>query len=149
MVWHETETDENVDKVKAAIEELKKSINLPEGVSFDGSRLDFDEDDRKAGGMLLILSIVFVYMLMAFFLKTVIPVHHSDHSLGLHGSRRCAETADTYIDEMVYMGGMFLIGIVVNNGIVLVDYANRLRRQGIERSKALLQATRHRFRLSS
>ena len=34
----------------------------------------------------------------------------------------------------------------MNNGIVLVDYANQLRRSGLERSEALLTAARHRFR---
>jgi HAE1 family hydrophobic/amphiphilic exporter-1 len=38
------------------------------------------------------------------------------------------------------------VGIVVNNGIVLVDYANRLRREGMDRSEAFLTATRRRFR---
>ena len=44
------------------------------------------------------------------------------------------------------IGGILLIGVVVNNGIVLVDYINRLRLTGMERTEALLLATRHRFR---
>jgi HAE1 family hydrophobic/amphiphilic exporter-1 len=39
-----------------------------------------------------------------------------------------------------------LIGVVVNNGIVLIDYVNRLRREGIERSRAILLAADRRFR---
>jgi len=54
--------------------------------------------------------------------------------------------SNTFIDQMVYTGAMFLVGIVVNNGIVLVDYANRLRRSGVARTEALLRAARHRFR---
>jgi HAE1 family hydrophobic/amphiphilic exporter-1 len=38
------------------------------------------------------------------------------------------------------------VGIVVNNGIVLVDYANRLRLDGLDRTQSLLKAASHRFR---
>lgn len=53
---------------------------------------------------------------------------------------------DTHIDPMVYTAALLLVGVVVNNGIVLVDYANQLRRSGLARGEALLTATRHRFR---
>jgi len=39
-----------------------------------------------------------------------------------------------------------LVGVVVNNGIVLVDYINRLRSEGLPRTTAVLQATNLRFR---
>ena len=44
------------------------------------------------------------------------------------------------------VGLVILVGVVVNNGIVLVDYINRLRHTGMRRAEALLLATRHRFR---
>ena len=47
---------------------------------------------------------------------------------------------------MGMVGCILLIGVVVNNGIVLIDYVNRLRAGGMARNEALLLATRHRFR---
>ena len=47
---------------------------------------------------------------------------------------------------VIIVGGMILVGVVVNNGIVLIDYANRLRRAGNDRTTALLNSARHRFR---
>ena len=44
------------------------------------------------------------------------------------------------------IGLIILIGIVVNNAIVLVDHINQLRAKGMERRKALLQAGEDRFR---
>ena len=44
------------------------------------------------------------------------------------------------MDMLGMVGGMLLVGVVVNNGIVLIDYANRLRRDGQDRTTALLQA---------
>ena len=44
------------------------------------------------------------------------------------------------------IGSVILIGVVVNNAIVLIDLTNRLRATGIERFEALLEAGKHRFR---
>ena len=50
------------------------------------------------------------------------------------------------IDFLGVVGSILLIGVVVNNGIVLIDYVNRLRHQGLERNAALLAASQRRFR---
>jgi HAE1 family hydrophobic/amphiphilic exporter-1 len=50
------------------------------------------------------------------------------------------------IDFLGMVGAILLIGVVVNNGIVLIDYINRLRGEGYERTAALLRAADRRFR---
>ena len=50
------------------------------------------------------------------------------------------------MDFLGIIGCVLLVGVVVNNGIVLIDYANRLRQSGMERTQALLKAAEHRFR---
>ncbi len=52
----------------------------------------------------------------------------------------------TAFDRMASVGAMILIGIVVNNGIVLIDLAQRLMKEGLARNEALLEASRRRFR---
>jgi hydrophobic/amphiphilic exporter-1 (mainly G- bacteria), HAE1 family len=47
---------------------------------------------------------------------------------------------------MAQIGLLILIGIVVNNGIVLIYKVHQLREQGVERRQALLEAARHRLR---
>ena len=49
-------------------------------------------------------------------------------------------------DLMARIGTVILVGVVVNNAIVLVDLINRLRAQGVERTEALIEAGRRRFR---
>ena len=44
------------------------------------------------------------------------------------------------------MGTIILAGIVVNNGIVMIDYVNQLRKKGIEKHEALIQAAVTRLR---
>lgn len=50
------------------------------------------------------------------------------------------------LDMLGFVGAILLIGVVVNNGIVLVDYVNQLRQRGLERTAALKQAADRRFR---
>ena len=135
-------------KTKQAIEQTKNSINLPEGVSFDQTKTSFEDKDRKNGSIMILLAIIFVYMLMAFFFESMlIPLSIIlTIPLAAMGAIVALKLSNTYIDHMVYTGALLLVGVVVNNGIVLVDYANRLRRSGVERSEALLMAARHRFR---
>jgi HAE1 family hydrophobic/amphiphilic exporter-1 len=47
---------------------------------------------------------------------------------------------------MASIGIMILIGVVVNNGIVLVDHINNLRREGVPRNEAIVEAGRDRLR---
>ncbi len=54
--------------------------------------------------------------------------------------------AGTPIDIMSQIGFVILVGIVVNNAIVLIDFINRLRQDGFSRTEAILQAGQHRFR---
>ena len=138
----------DVWKTKQAIEQAKNDINLPEGVSFDETKTSFGDEDRKNGAIMIALAIVFVYMLMAFFFESMlIPLSIIlTIPLASMGAVLALKISNTYIDHMVYTGALLLVGVVVNNGIVLVDYANRLRRSGAERSEALLIAARHRFR---
>jgi hydrophobic/amphiphilic exporter-1 (mainly G- bacteria), HAE1 family len=62
------------------------------------------------------------------------------------GSMWAHYVTGTSMDQMGIVGGIPLIGVVVNHGIVLIDYVNRMRMTGMERTEALLLAARHRFR---
>jgi HAE1 family hydrophobic/amphiphilic exporter-1 len=50
------------------------------------------------------------------------------------------------LSVVVFIGGIILAGIVVNNAIVLIDYINQLRRRGVEKRKAVIEAGRVRLR---
>lgn len=52
----------------------------------------------------------------------------------------------TPFNIMAQIGTLILIGVVVNNGIVLIDHINHLRRQGMPRNEAVLAGCRERFR---
>ncbi|MCA9573734.1 MAG: efflux RND transporter permease subunit, partial [Myxococcales bacterium] len=53
---------------------------------------------------------------------------------------------DTDMDTMAGIGLVVLVGVVVNNGIVLVDFITQLRGEGMERSEAIREACQRRLR---
>ena len=148
-------------QARRAIDNARRNIDLPEGVSFSEIKVTFDDDEVDTGLIVIGLSIVFIYMLIAFLFESMlmplsivltIPLAAIGavwvHYFTSPGSFivRIWPTAETNMDQMGMVGAILLLGIVVNNGIVLVDYVNRLRDTGMERAEALLLATKHRFR---
>src|SRR5690606_3553656 len=60
--------------------------------------------------------------------------------LGVIGVIFALYLTGTTISVMVLLGTIILVGIVVNNAILLVDYTNQLRQSGLARREALVQA---------
>jgi len=52
----------------------------------------------------------------------------------------------TSVSVIVFMGAILLVGVVVDNAILLIDGINSLRREGMDRDPAILKATRLRLR---
>jgi HAE1 family hydrophobic/amphiphilic exporter-1 len=128
---------------------LQASIDLPEGITF-GANIQQQEFDEDLAGLLfaLLLSIAFIYLLMGFLFESfwlpfsivlTIP-------LSVLGVYWIHFLTGFDIDFLGVVAMVVLVGVVVNNGIVLIDYVNRLRNQGMERREALLVATKRRFR---
>jgi hydrophobic/amphiphilic exporter-1 (mainly G- bacteria), HAE1 family len=122
---------------------------LPEGYSFRfaGSIADMGE---MATTMLwvMVLIILLVYMVMAaqfeslshpLAIMAAVPLAFIGVAVGLL-------ITGNSLSVMSYIGIMMLIGIVVNNGIVLIDYVNQLRAQGMEKKQAIMTAGASRLR---
>jgi HAE1 family hydrophobic/amphiphilic exporter-1 len=128
---------------------LQAGIDLPEGISFgaDFRRATFNEDLAKLNFALL-LSVVFIYLLMGFLFESfVLPLSIiSTIPLSIIGVYWAHLITGKDIDFLGVVAMVLLVGVVVNNGIVLIDYVNRLRNKGSSRRDALLDATGRRFR---
>ena len=133
---------------RRAIENARRNIDLPEGVSFSEIKMTFNDGEITNSLVAMALSIVFIYMLIAFLFESMLMPLSIVLTIPLAaiGAVWAHYFTGTSMDEMSIIGGILLIGVVVNNGIVLVDYINRLRHTGMRRAEALLLATRHRFR---
>ncbi|OPZ72822.1 MAG: Efflux pump membrane transporter BepG [bacterium ADurb.Bin478] len=98
--------------------------------------------------MALILAIIFVYIVLAAQFESFI--HPFSIMLALPMSLIGAVLAllawGSSLSMMSMIGIIMLMGLVTKNGILLVDYANQLRRQGVARTQALIQAGAIRLR---
>jgi HAE1 family hydrophobic/amphiphilic exporter-1 len=94
------------------------------------------------------LSMVFIYLIMGFlFESAVLPLSVMPSIvLSWVGVYWMLWGTSTKLDIMAAIGLILLAGVVVNNGIVLVDLINRLRADGYSRTEAIVHAGRLRFR---
>ncbi len=144
------ELQEGVEReTRTELDRLVASFDLPEGVRFgaQASKTRLDED-FGAMKFAAVLSILFIYLLMGFLFESfVLPMSIIlTIPLASIGALWSHYFAQRDLDFLGFVGVILLIGVVVNNGIVFVDYVNRLRMTGVERTEALLLSAHRRFR---
>jgi HAE1 family hydrophobic/amphiphilic exporter-1 len=132
------------------LDALKNGIDLPEGIRFargDEIRNSFN-DDLKAMRFALFTSILFIYLLMGLLFESfILPLSIIfTIPLAAFGVIWAHLLKGIDIDFLGAVGIVLLIGVVVNNGIVLIDTVNRLRQEGHSRRDAILKAASRRFR---
>ncbi|MBL9211844.1 MAG: efflux RND transporter permease subunit [Opitutaceae bacterium] len=131
----------------AAIDKAMEGFEMPRGYRWDkGSWYNSNEDREMM--FPLILAIVFVFLLMgvlfeSFVLPFAVIIAVPFAGLGVYWTLYLTNTG---LDMMARIGVVILVGVVVNNAIVLIDMANRLRAQGRARLDALMEAGRYRLR---
>jgi multidrug efflux pump subunit AcrB len=96
----------------------------------------------------LILAVVLVYMVLASQFKSLIDPFIIMFSvpLGLIGVLWALFLTETNLSVTSFMGVIMMAGIVVSNGILLVDYTNRLRGRGMSLEEAVTLGGRTRLR---
>jgi len=141
--------NEDLGKVTAQIEKIVGSTKLPEDVrvklrgSVQGMRASF-----KSFGIGLILAIVLVYLILVaqfasfldpFIILLAIPP-------GMAGVLLFLLVTGTTLNVMSLMGVVMMVGIVVSNSILIVEFARQLGKQGLPVRKAIAQSSRNRLR---
>lgn len=139
----------NIGLVSADVQEKLDDYELPAGYTLEMTGEDETINDAMGQLMLmLLLALVFMYLIMVaqfqsllspFIIMFTIPLAFTGGFLGL-----LITGMDVSVIAMI--GFIMLSGIIVNNGIVLVDYTNQLRMGGMSRREALIQAGKDRFR---
>jgi len=139
----------SLDTVKNEIEDNIKSINLPAGYSFKftGQAEDMAESFDNIYSA-LILAVVFIYLILAsqFGSFTHPLAIMLSLPLSLIGVVVMLLLAGDDLSIMSMIGLILLMGLVTKNAILLIDYTKRLRLEGKERTDALIEAGRTRFR---
>jgi hydrophobic/amphiphilic exporter-1 (mainly G- bacteria), HAE1 family len=139
----------DVNSITTDIKAKFKNLQLAPGyfIEYGGTYKNMSETVRDLS-IALIISILLVYMIMAalfesfsqpFVIMFAIP-------LGLIGVVAGLGAFGLTISAPSLMGFIILVGIVVTNGIVMIDYVNKLRAQGLEKHEALVQGASVRLR---
>ena len=133
----------NVTKVTTAVQKALGSVTLPEGVT-----VEFDGENEQIMNaiqqllLMLLLGVVLVYLIMVaqfqslkapFIVMFTIPLAFTGGFLALLIS-------GIEVSVISLIGFVMLVGIIVNNGIVLVDYINQQRLAGMARREAIIDA---------
>ncbi len=136
-------------KAKTGIEELMNAFDMPPGYSWswDDKILEQGEENQQMATNFL-LALVLVYIAMASLFESVTQPFAILFSIpfALPGATWLLAATRTPFNIMAQIGLLMLIGIVVKNGIVLLDHMNQLRRAGLGRDEAILRAGRDRLR---
>jgi len=138
-----------LNKVIDDVESVLSGIKLPEGyrVSLGGESQQM-QDSFKSLMFALILSVILIYMIMAsmfenlwqpFVIMFTVP-------LSLMGVALSLFFTHTSLNIVAFLGIIILGGVVVNNGIVLIDFVNVSRAKGMKLKEALIHGSKVRLR---
>ena len=139
----------NVGLVSTEVERKLADYETPAGyrLVFSGEN-EMINDAMGQILLMLALAVAFMYLIMVaqfqslkspFIILFTIPLAFTGGFLGLF-------LAGSEISVIAMIGFVMLAGIIVNNGIVLIDYMNQLRAEGMEKREAILEAGRTRLR---
>ena len=140
---------EEWDDARAAIEEELDAMALPAGYSWSfGDRISRQDTDLQTMAVNYLLALLLIYIVMAAQFESLIHPLAILISIpyALWGASWTLLFTNSPFNLMAQIGMLILMGIVVKNGIVLIDHVNKLRREGMDRSEALLVGGRDRLR---
>ncbi|WP_350344061.1 efflux RND transporter permease subunit [Proteinivorax tanatarense] len=145
----EIEEGYNIGLVSNEIEDALTDYEQPEGYRIDiGGEMEMIMDAFADLFLMLALGIIFIYLIMVaqfqsllspFIVMFTIPLAFTGGFLALIITRNP-------VSIIGFVGLIILAGVVVNNGIVFVDYINKLRKSGMDKKEAIILAGNTRLR---
>ncbi len=140
---------EDWEKAKTEIGGLMDALALPPGYSWGwNDRILEQQGQNQQMAVNFLLALLLVYIVMASLFESLAQPFAILFSIpfALPGVAWTLALTGTEFNLMAQIGLLILMGIVVNNGIVLLDHIHRLRKDGMDRHAAVLAAGRDRLR---
>jgi hydrophobe/amphiphile efflux-1 (HAE1) family protein len=135
--------------VASAVRQVLEELPPPDGFTVRLSGQAAAQQEAFQGlGFAGLLAIVLVYMVLASQFRSLVDplVIMFSVPLGVAGVALMLWATGTSLSVNSFMGIIMMIGIVVSNGVLLVDFANVLRRRGLSLNEATVEAGRTRLR---
>lgn len=133
----------NVGLVSQELQKKLDTYEMPDGYTLVMSgENEMINEAMEQVLLMLLLAIIFMYLIMVaqfqsllspFIIMFTIPLAFTGGFFGLYFS-------GSEVSVIALIGFVMLAGIIVNNGIVLVDYTNQLRESGMPKKEALVEA---------
>jgi len=131
------------------VQQLVRDYPLPPGLTFDvGGQIREQQEVGSAIGAALLLAVIFIYIVLASQFGSFIQPLAIMASLPLSivGVMLALLVTNTTMNIFSMIGIVFLMGLVTKNAILLVDFANKGQREGLNRMDALREAGQVRLR---
>jgi hydrophobic/amphiphilic exporter-1 (mainly G- bacteria), HAE1 family len=138
-----------LEEARELIGTTMANYRMPAGYTWGyGRRFDDEANSQQIMLMNLLLALVLIYLVMASLFESLIHPAAIWTSIlfAIVGVFWFFFVTGTTFQIMAWIGVLVLIGVVVNNGIVLIDHINHLRDEGLGRHAAIIQAARDRMR---
>lgn len=141
--------EHNVTLVSNEIQKKLANYDVPAGYEIDMTGEDeMINESMNQMYLMLLLAVIFIYLIMVaqfqsllspFIIMFTIPLAFTGGFFALYFT-------GYEVSIIAMIGFVMLAGIIVNNGIVLVDYINQLRREGQDKKEAIVEAGKTRMR---
>ncbi|MFP6617630.1 MAG: efflux RND transporter permease subunit, partial [Candidatus Hydrogenedentota bacterium] len=113
-----------------------------------GDELRGIEDNQSNFFSLLLMAVLLIFIVMsALFESCLLPLSIlTTVPMAFLGVIWLMFLTGTSMDTIAFIGCILMVGVVVNNGIVIVDHINQLRKEGLDRYDAIVQGGLNRLR---
>ncbi|RPE81728.1 efflux RND transporter permease subunit [Vulcaniibacterium tengchongense] len=139
-----------MSEARKAMEEVLKGVSFPAGYgyTFEGGGFEDEAEANKQMMFNLLIALVMIYVVMAAVFESLLfpSAIMSGVLFSVFGVFWLFWLTGTEFNIMAFIGILVLMGVVVNNGIVMIEHINNLRRRGMSRTDALVEGSRERLR---
>jgi len=142
-------TTQGMKEISQVVSEKMKQIEFPPGYSWSfGKSFRRFRESQESSNMAIILALVFIYIIMASLFESFIHPFTIllTVPLAIFGVALFFTVFGITMNTTSMLGLLTLFGIVVNNGIILIDHIKNLRLKGLDKNEAIVQAGKDRMR---
>jgi multidrug efflux pump subunit AcrB/ABC-type multidrug transport system ATPase subunit len=135
-----------LENSRLEIDEIVRGVNIPSGIVVD---VIHDEGLYDDFYFLIFSAIVIIFMILAAVFESLylpIVIMFTIPLAGIGAFLGLTLTGNSILSANTLIGFLILLGVVVNNGIILIDYSRILRREGYSKYRALMMSGISRLR---
>ena len=145
----DVDEEHNVTLVSNQVQKAMDKLDIPEGYTVEMTGEDETiTESMKQLVLMLVLAIIFIYLIMVVQFQSLVSPFIIMFSIPLAftGGFIALLLNGQEVNVLAMLGFIMLAGLIVNNGIVLIDYINQARKEGISKHEAIIESGKTRVR---